>query len=161
MKKLSLSEWASVGEVIASVAVVISLLFVAYTIGRNTDAVQGSNENLLFETHAALANQLIADPTLAAILIKVRDGGEPLTDVEQVRWETYQLNLLDIWALAYMRYQADLLADRHWRAWDDYFAHRFSKQAERLTPQRWEELRYGFDQDFWTHVKAATGVKFD
>lgn len=46
-EKLSLTEWAAVGELIATLGIVISLLFVAYSINRNTEVNQASTENLI------------------------------------------------------------------------------------------------------------------
>jgi len=155
MKKLTLSEWAAVGEIVGTVAVVISLLVVAYSIDRNTAATHASNENILFERHAELANHFMLDPTLAEILVKRRNGDADLSDVEAVRWEKYELNLLDIWAMAYNRYQRELLAENQWVAWDTYFTHLFSSGGEAISKARWEELQYGFDKDFWGHVRAA------
>lgn len=155
MRKLTLTEWAALGEVVATVAVVISLLFVAYTIGQNTAALQGASDNILFERHAELANQFTADPSLAAIMVKMRSDDPQLSDVEAIRWEKYQFNLLDIWALAYMRHQADLLSERQWQAWDVYFIDLFRRGGERITRQRWNRLRRGFDAGFWAHVDSA------
>lgn len=155
MKKMTLTEWAATGEIIGTVAVVISLLIVAYSIDRNTVATHASNENILFERHAELANQFMLDPTLAEIMVKRRNGDTDVSEVEAVRWEKYELNLLDIWAMAYNRHQRELLAENQWNAWDTYFTHLFSSGAEAIPKSRWEELQYGFDHDFWEHVRAA------
>lgn len=155
MQKLKLSEWAAVGEIIASAAVVVSLLVVAYNINRNNEMTYGSMENLIFEQHMELANHVMADPSLAEILAKMRGENPQLSDIEAVRWEKYQTNMLDIWAMAYMRQQADLLGEDHWRAWDGYFTGLFRAGGERVTKQRWEELKFGYDQGFWAHVNVA------
>ena len=42
---------AAAAEIVGTIAVVISLLFVGYSINRNTDATQASSENILFERH--------------------------------------------------------------------------------------------------------------
>ncbi len=155
MKKLTLTEWAAAGEIVGTVAVVISLLVVAYSIDRNTAATHASNENILFERHAELANQFMLDPTLAEILVKRRNGDADLSDVEAVRWEKYELNLLDIWAMAYNRFKRELLAENQWVAWDTYFTHMFSTGGEAISKSRWEDLHFGFDKDFWEHVGAG------
>jgi hypothetical protein len=95
MRKLSPSEWATVGELV------------------NTAAIQGSTENPLFERHADLANQVMQDPSLAAIPVEMRSDQPELSEVDWVRWEKYQLTLLDIWALGYNRHQRSLLATDH------------------------------------------------
>jgi hypothetical protein len=155
VKKLTLTEWAAAGEIIGTVAVVISLLFVGYSINRNTDATQASSENILFERHTDLANQFMLDPTLAALMVKRRNGDADLTDVEVIRWEKYELNMLDIWALAHNRYQRGLLSEDQWETWDRYFTHMFSNESEAISKARWEELHYGFDREFWNHVGAV------
>ena len=101
MKSRNLSEWAALAEVIASVAVIVSLIF---------------------ERHTDLSMQFMLDPSLAEILVKMRSSKSQLTEIEAVRWGKYQLNLLDVWALAFNRYKADLLAEAEWVAWDGFFA---------------------------------------
>ena len=155
MKKLTLSEWAATGEIVGTIAVVISLLFVAYSINRNTDATQASSENILFERHTELANQFMIDATLAELMVKRRNGNADLTEVEAIRWEKYELNMLDIWALAHNRYQRELLSEDQWVTWDRYFTHMFSNEGEAISKTRWEELQHGFDTQFWRHVGTA------
>lgn len=152
MKKLTLTEWAAAGELVGTVAVVISLLFVAYSINRNTEATQAATENILFERHTDLANHFLSDPTLADILVKKRAGNTELSPAEALRWEKYELGMLDLWALAHSRYQRQLLSEDQWLTWDRYFTHMFSEEVEAISRSRWDELQYGFDSDFWQHV---------
>ncbi len=152
MKKLTLTEWAAVGEVVSTIAVVISLLFVAHSINRNTAATQASSENILFERHTELANQFMLDPSLAELMVKRRAGAVELSQVEAIRWEKYELNMLDLWALAHSRYERGLLSEDQWVTWDRYFTHMFSSEAEAISQARWQELQYGFEAEFWAHV---------
>ena len=154
MRRLSLSEWASIGELVGTFAVFVSLMFVVYSINQNTAAIQGSTENILFERIGDLSAQVIGDPALAAIVVKRRAGAE-LTDVEAVRWEKYQLVLLDMWALAFNRHRRGLLAPDQWSAWDGYFEEIFSTGPERMREAQWDSLAYGYDPLFWEHVGIA------
>lgn len=155
MRRLSLSEWAAIGELIGTFAVVVSLVFVVFSINQNTRAIQGSTENLIFERHAELTNKFMLDPSLAKILVKMRGPEPTLTEIEAVRWEKYQLNLLDIWALAFNRRKRDLLAYEEWIAWDRYFAETFRTGGEKLSLEQWDKLRYGYADDFWAHVRTS------
>lgn len=155
MRKLTLSEWAEIGELIGVFAVFVSLLFVIFSINQNTAALHGSTENLLFEMHSDLASQFIADPTMASIMVEMRSDAPELTEIEAVRWEKYHLNLLDVWALAHTRHKRGLLGDDQWLTWDRYFAELFATGGERLSLERWQELHYGFDPGFWAHVGAS------
>jgi hypothetical protein len=155
VRKLNLSEWASIGELVGTFAVFASLLFVVYSINQNTAAIQGSTENILFERIGELSAQVIADPTLAAIIVKKREGVAELTQIEAVRWEKYQLVLLDMWALGFNRHSRGLLGLDQWEAWDSYFVETFSAGAERMPRDQWESLSYGYDVVFWAHVGAS------
>ena len=100
-------------------------------------------------------NNFMLDPSLAEILVKMRGENPELTDVEAIRWEKYQFNLLDVWALAYNRHQHDLLAPEQWFAWDRYFTEIFSTGGEKLSRQQWEEWQFGYADKFWQHVKVS------
>ena len=153
MKKFGLNEWAQIAEVLGVVGVIVSLLFVAYSVNQNTEALQGSNGNILFERHAELQSAIVSDASMAEILVKIRENSPALTPVESVRWEKYQLNMLDIWAMAFNRHRQELIGSEQWQAWDDYFAGQFSNDAEKIDREFWENFRYGYDADFWAHVE--------
>ena len=104
---------------------------------------------------AVIDHLVYASPTLAEILLKKRNGAAGLSDVEGIRWEKYELGMLDIWALAHSRYDRNLLSEEQWVAWDRYFTHIFSKEAESITRGRWRELSYGYETGFWNHVGEA------
>jgi hypothetical protein len=152
VKKLTLTDWAAAGEIVGTIAVVISLLFVGYSINRNTEAIQASSENILFERHTDLANHFMTNPSLAEIMFIQRTGDGDLSESDLIRWEKYELNMLDLWALAHSRYARQLLSADQWLTWDRYFTHMFSNEAVAISKSRWEELQYGFDTDFWEHV---------
>ena len=154
MRKLTLGEWVDVAELVAAVGVIVSLLLLVYSLERNTAALQGGTENLLFESHTALAVRMIDDPSLGELRLKVRRG-DALSELETIRWNTYQEMMLDVWAMAYQRHQEDLLAERHWHNWDLYFADQFRDGDLKLTEERMQNLVEGFDAGFWEHVKAA------
>ena len=47
MKRLTLPEWAAIADIVGTVAVVVSLLFLAHTIEQNTAVTQSANDNFL------------------------------------------------------------------------------------------------------------------
>ena len=151
MRKLSLAEWAQIGEIVGMIAVVLSLLLVAFSINQNTNALQGGTEDYIFERHAEWQSMLVSDASLAAIMVKQQADVE-LTAVEAIRWDRYMLNLLDVWAMAHERHQQELLSEQQWQGWNDYFIAAFSGETEALTVQDWQALEYGFSKDFWQHV---------
>lgn len=55
MRKLSLGDWAALGEFVGAVAIVNSLLIVVFSVNQTTAAMHGSTENVIFERHTNLA----------------------------------------------------------------------------------------------------------
>ena len=60
MSKLKLTEWAAVSEIIGTVAVVISLLFLAFSVNRNTVVMQASNDNFVYELQFARVRDIVS-----------------------------------------------------------------------------------------------------
>ena len=81
MRKLSLSEWSSLAEVVASVAVVISLMFVGYSINHNSYILQSTNDSLIFEIQDSIMAEMASSSVLASINSKLVLG-EELTAME-------------------------------------------------------------------------------
>ena len=50
MAKRNLAELAAISEIIGTLAVIISLLFVAFNISKNTRVMQAVNDNFLYQT---------------------------------------------------------------------------------------------------------------
>ena len=72
MRKLDLKDWAALGELVATIAVIVSLVFVVISVNQNTNALQGLNDNAIFDQHIALMNHIVADPSMAEIYVKKR-----------------------------------------------------------------------------------------
>ena len=96
MTKLALRDWASVAEIVGTVAIVISLLFVAYSVNHNSAVLQSLNDNLLYEYDAQAISDVVTDPSMAAILVKL-DNGEQLTAIERERFQQFMYRYLNMW----------------------------------------------------------------
>lgn len=82
MRKLSLSEWANLAEVVSAVAVVISLLYVGYQIRENTGEIRAANRQELVNRSHSASLGFATSSELAAALAKVANG-DPLNATEQ------------------------------------------------------------------------------
>ena len=61
MKKLDLQGWAAVAEIVGTVGIVISLLFVAHSVNRNTVELQSANENAHLQLNDAIIAGLLSN----------------------------------------------------------------------------------------------------
>jgi len=151
MRKLNLTEWAAVAEIIGTAAVVISLLFVTYSVNQNTAVAQASNENFLYELEFARIRDIVSSPGMASIYVK-RRRNEELSDVEHERfiWDNFQE--LNTWEIAYNRNRDGLFSSVQWESWDWYFARDFTN---RFPAESWAEFRHIYAEDFKSHVDAV------
>ncbi len=59
MRRLGLSDWASIAEITGTIAVVISLLIVAYSLERNTTALSGQIVNEMYDANREIGQILL------------------------------------------------------------------------------------------------------
>ena len=151
MGKRNLSEWAAISEIIGMVAVVVSLLLVAYNLGQNTKVMRAANDNMLYQTQDAILSTYADDPSLVSIYIKHLEN-EELTEVESERLWNQQFRDLSMWELAYIRHHEGLFAPDQWYAWNRAYSTQFTSE---FPDAWWAEARTWVRDDFAAHVDAA------
>ena len=145
-----LSGWAALAEIVASVAVVLSLLLVAYSIKRNTDEMETTNSNLLYQLDAQIAGDLSRDVRLATIFLKMQQK-EALTDVEKFQYVALQERYLGVLEIAWTQYKSGSLAPIDWRDWDKYLS---DFVTNGLPKEWWIECRPRYKPEFADHVDS-------
>ena len=115
MRKLDLNQWAAISEIVASVGVILSILFLAYSINVNTVVTQSANDNFLYELQFARVREIVGNSDLAAIYTKLGQDKE-LSDVEQTQLLWDNLQQLGTWELAFVRHRDGVYADDRWEA---------------------------------------------
>ena len=151
MKKLRLTEWAAAAEIIGTIAVVISLLFVATSINRNTAVMQASNDNFVYELQYARIREIVGSPEMAAIYVKFNQQ-EELTAVEEERFYWDTLQELGTWEIAFNRHRDGMFSSEQWEAWDRYLS---SVLPNRLSVESWTEIKEWYADDFRGHVDSV------
>ena len=104
MSKLNLTEWAAVSEIIGTVAVVTSLLFVAFSINHNTAVMQATNDNFVYELQYARVRDIVGSPGMASIYVKI-DQNEELSAEEEKRFYWDKLQEIGTWEIAFNRHR--------------------------------------------------------
>ena len=114
MNKPRLQDIAQVAEIIAAVAVVISLLFVAFSINRNTAAIEAAEERAFLESWRNLTQlPFYTNAELAEIQLKVHSR-EELTPLEAQRWENFLRAVFDTWWQLHNSHANGLVSDQAW-----------------------------------------------
>ena len=155
MADLTLTEWAAIAEIIGMAGVIISLLFVAYSINRNTKEVQTTNDNFIYELQFARTRNIVSSPELAAIYVKVRENKE-LTEEEKERFFWDKMQELSAWEAAFNRFRSGLLPKKEWEGWNSYYVVAFTVQ---FPEESWVDVRDWYSADFQSHVDAVYAAK--
>ncbi len=151
MAERNLAEWAAISEIIGTLAVVISLLFVAFNISQNTRVMQTANDNFLYERQDEILNTVVESSEFASIYLKHLNDGE-LTAVEELRVQYHVFRDLFMWELAYVRNQEGLFAQDQWYSWNKSYSIQFISD---FPSEWWEESRKWVRDDFAAYVDAV------
>ena len=151
MARIDVKLAAAIAEVVASIAVVISLLFVVYSVDQNTDALQAANDNVIYELQSQRVRDVSNSDELASIILKYR-AGEELSPTEELRYRLWTVLELQMWELAYIRFKKGLLPAEQWNAWNDGWA---VSMPLNFPEEWWVQDRYQYNVDFAAHVDAV------
>lgn len=153
MRKLRLSEWASIAEIAGTIAVVISLLFVAYSLERNTIAVSGQGVNEMYDANREIQLILLAHPELESIIDAGRKDAANLSGQERLQYLRYLTLCLDIWEKAITRENDGLINEKVIAGWHQWY-HDFFRRH--LTKDMWGEIKWNWtDPELIQRVEAA------
>lgn len=143
MNDSRIRNWAAIAEVIGTVAVVVSLIFVIATVRQNTRALGAAEMNNIWAAWREMSTlPVVNNSELAAIRNKV-DGSLPLSPVEKIQWNTYQAGRIDVWAQLYDLYSDGIISAEKWHYWDEGYW------------RSWHSARY---EEFWS---LDNGAEYD
>jgi hypothetical protein len=139
MRKLGLSGWASLAEIAGTVAVVISLLFVAFSVERNTAAVSGQNADDMYDAIRTIDLTVLSNPDLMMVTIRGSVDIDSLSELETEQYKSWVGLYLDIWQRLYFREKDGLIQSDTVIGWHEYF----TAWAKRNLPRSlWETIRW-------------------
>jgi len=84
-KTLTLSELGNIGECISSIAVIISLVYLAVQIGRNTETERTSTHQSVVSDFGALNVTMSSKPALSFLFVNAMDNSGDLDSDEKGR----------------------------------------------------------------------------
>ena len=113
MWELSLSDWASFGQIVSAIAVVVSVLYVGLQVSRNTREIRAANRQQLVNRAHLGVMRVSTSSELAALFAKVADGSE-LTRAERMQFSYAVRAVLYDVQEAYLLYREGGLDECYW-----------------------------------------------
>jgi len=153
MKKLDLQEWSAVAEIVGTVGIIISLLFVAYTVNRNTIELRSANENAALQMNDEIIDGLLSNTDVFSIVDK-RDNGQELTQIENWGMVVFTLRQLNVWEMSFYRHLDGLFSPERWDAANEGYASGLIDGFSACDNDCWQNYKIGFGAEFVRHVDA-------
>jgi hypothetical protein len=154
MRKLNLQEWSAVAEVVGTAGIVISLLFVAYTVNRNTIELRSTNENATLQMGDEIIAGLLSHTDVFSIVDK-RDNGQELTPIESMGMTVFTLRQLNVWEMAFYRHLDGVYSPERWEAANEGYASGLIDGFSTCDKECWEWYKPGYGVEFVRHVDAV------
>jgi hypothetical protein len=155
MKKLSLKEWAAVSEIIGTAGIIVSLLFVANSINRNTELVESAHSTLMYELSATAVDEQIEDGDYAIFSAK-RSYGLEFQDKNEAKTLYSLTRFLTHWELAISRHGDGLMGDDEYLDWSAYYGYMITRDMD---IEWWDAVKVEYDQSLVDAVDAAYAEK--
>ena len=121
MRDLKLSEWANIAEIIASVVIIASLMYVGLELDQNTRALQNdSYQNVL----AMLSDQqiaLVSNEELHRVIKAAESSPSDVSAEDWSRFTEFMFPRIGVWEYLYVANQEDSISDTVWTGFEPYF----------------------------------------
>ena len=142
------TKMSAIAEITSSVAIVLTLIYLAVQTQQNTSAILVNSRNAVIDTDVQLINQLVVDPAIEASFTK---PGR-LTDLEAIRLENFLIGVARTREHQWIQYQNGLLDEQTWRSFMSAMPVILSYPRTRPW---WERARANgyFDDDFMDEVE--------
>jgi len=143
----SLATWVAVAQLAGSVAVILSLVYVASEFRRSQALSSSQIEDRLYGRVLEMNRMVIEAPELASIVSRASHH-EELSPSDSLRFLAFEHIWYDSWETAYDGFHDDILEAEAWGEWEDWFV-----QASRRRPRAgWVRNRANFTGDFGQYV---------
>jgi hypothetical protein len=104
------SKWSSIAEIVSSVAILVTLFYLALEINQNTNAIQSDARDGIMQADVEWLYKQVNDPELNVLFHKA----EPLSDLEAVKVHTYLIAFVRLREANYRQYVSGVLDEETW-----------------------------------------------
>ena len=111
---MTLVEYAAVAEIIASIAVIASLIYVARQLRQNTEVFLSESANSLVQQTLRMGGDVATSREVAEYWVKAGDNFDALDEVDKQRAIMFEYRAIQAWAHWYRLRKRGLFPDEQW-----------------------------------------------
>ena len=153
---MSLNDLANLGQVIGALAVVISLIYVAFQIRQNTNAIRSATAQTVHEHFANWYQLIAADAELAQIAANGLRDYSSLSEQERVRFIATFMSFISYSQNAFLKWREGLLKPALWLGWEQVMMNLFGAPGGKVL---WKERSYLFGEEFRRYIENDLMVR--
>jgi hypothetical protein len=151
--KLGLTQLAQIAEVIAAVAVVLSLIYVGRELGANTAAVRADAMQAVTERSATAVQTLAAQPELARIKLLGDADPSALDEEEGFQYFLWHRGFWLQMQNVLVQYQLEVFDDAVWEGYNNLICNTIALPGQRST---WPSQRAELGRDLVAVVESCS-----
>ena len=150
MKNIEWAKWASVAEIISSVAILVTLLYLAIQTQQNTDSINSQSRQSLADSAVFEQTLWLQNPKLSSFIV---DNSIRMTFEQKVQLDSLMLLSLTRREYAFRQYRAGVLDENIWKHEEEILALLLGTQRTRSW---WDTIgRNSFSKDFADAVDST------
>jgi len=149
---MTLEEFNYIAEIIASLAVIATLLYVALEVRQNTAATQAAGRQASVDTQNDLVSLINSSSNLADILHRGANGLSNIKDGEIIQFGAFLDQAFITFETFYFQWKAGVLDPRLWSIYRHAIADFMVQTGQQ---QWWETKRHWYDQEFQEYVNKV------
>ena len=149
MKDMNWTKWASIAEIISSVSILVTLLYLAIQTGQTTDAINSQSRQSLAESAVFEQTIWLQYPQLSSFIV---DNSIEMTIEQKVQLDSLLLLSLSRREFAFRQYRAGVLDENVWNQEAEVIALLLGTDRTRSW---WNTIgKSGFEEDFTNAVDS-------
>lgn len=138
---MTLQDIANIAEVVSTIGVVVSLVYVGVQVRQNTRAQKAATYNALTANTVAILSPLLAEPGITEFIVRIQANPDAATPAERMRFHSFLLIGFRHWDNLYFQFRSGSLDRQMWLSYD-------------RTMSRW------MDNDAWRDWFRANAASF-
>jgi len=144
-RKLALSDWANIAEILAAIGVIVSLLFVGLELRNNTEATESATREAVNQKDLNFL-ALRLDSSVLAIAHEKFESGEEISSLEESQLVHQEYVNFVIFEHSYYQYLKGALEDSEWERHRYIVEHQI--QEFRYSRIMWKRHGHTFTPEF-------------
>ena len=148
MKKPKLDTVVSIAEIISSLAIIVSLIYVANEFQRSNTLTNRDVENIIYDRMLEMDRLIIENVDLSKLVLKAANNPEQLEPDEKLRYLAYEHIFYDTWESAWYYHDEGTLEIQNWESWNSWFI----SETKNKPLLSWEGNRKNADDKFGEYI---------